>query len=78
MKDLTGKVKMNKGSLSQKIRAKKTDIFNPEKIAAEINQFFANVGQILAKQIPESKTTFESYLGKTSTTMRHKPVPINE
>ena len=33
MKDLIGKDKMNKSSLPQKIRVKKTDIFNQEKTA---------------------------------------------
>ena len=44
----------------------------------EFNRFFANVGPILAKQIPESESTFESYLVKTSATMQHKSVSINE
>ena len=38
-------------------------------MAPEFNQFFANAGLILAKQIPESENTFESYLFKTSATM---------
>ena len=33
---------------------------------------------MLAKQIPEIKNTFESYLVKTSATMQHKSVSINE
>ena len=69
MKVLIGKTKMNKSSLSQKIRVKITDIFDQEKIAVEFNRFFANVGPILAEQVPESENTFESYLVKTSTTM---------
>ena len=69
MKVLIGKTKMNKSSLSQKIRVKITDIFDQEKIAVEFNRFFANVGPIIAEQVPESKNTFESYLVKTSTTM---------
>ena len=44
----------------------------------EFNRFFANVGPTLAKQIPESENTFESYLVKTSATMQHKSVVINE
>ena len=76
MKVLIGKTKMNKSSLSQKIRVKITDIFDQEKIAVEFNRFFANVGPILAEQIPESENTFESYLIKTSTTMQHKLVSI--
>ena len=78
MKDLIGKAKMNKSSLPQKIRVEKTDISDQEKIATEFNQFFANVGPILAKQIPESENTFESYLVKTSVTMQHKSVSMNE
>ena len=33
---------------------------------------------MLAKQIPESKNTFGSYLVKTSATVQHKSVWINE
>ena len=55
-----------------------TDIFEQEKIVTEFNQFLANVDPILAKQIPESENTFESYLVKTSGTMQHKSVSINE
>ena len=44
----------------------------------EFNRFFANIGPMLTKQIPESKNTFESYLVKTSATMQHKSVSINE
>ena len=32
----------------------------------------------LVKHIPESENTFSSYLVKTSATMQHKPVSINE
>ena len=69
---------MNKLSLPQKIRVKKTGISDQEKIATEFNRFFANVGLVLAKEIPESENTFESYLVKTSATMQHKSVSINE
>ena len=78
MKDLIGKAKTNKSLLQQKIRVKKTDIFDKEKIAKKSNRFFANVGRMLAKQITESENTFESYLLKISATMQHKLVSINE
>ena len=78
MKDLIGKAKIYKSSLPQKIRVKKTDIFDQEKIATEFNRFFANVGLMPAKQIAESENTFESYLVKTSPTIPHKSVSINE
>ena len=58
IKDLIGKAKINKSSLPQKIRVKKTDIFDQENIETEFNRFFGNVGPMLAKQIPESKNTF--------------------
>ena len=78
MKDLIGKAKMNKSSLPQKIRVKKTNIFDQEKIAREFNRFYANVGPLLAKQTLESGNTFESYLVKTSGTMQHKSVSTNK
>ena len=68
MKDLIGKAKMNKSSLAtmpQRIRVKKTDIFDQKKISTEFNRFFAHVGPMLAKQILESKNTFESVLNLT-------------
>ena len=70
MKDLIGKAKMNKSLLPQKVRVKRIDIFDQEKITTEFNRFVANVGPMLAKKIPESETTFESYLVKTSATMQ--------
>ena len=79
MRDLIGKAKVNKSSLSQKIRVKNTDIFDQEKIVTEFNRFFADVAPMLAKQIPESKNVFESYLVIiVSSTMKHKSVSINE
>ena len=69
---------MNKSSLPQKIRVKKTNIFDQEKIVTEFNRFFANVGPMPAKQIPESKNTFESYLVKTSAKIQYKSVSINK
>ena len=50
MRDLIGKTKM----LPQKVRVKKTNIFDPEKIPTEFNRLCANVASILAKQIQES------------------------
>ena len=78
MKDLIRKAKMNKSLLPQKIAVKKTDMFEQEKITTELNGFFANIGPILAKQIPESVNALESYVVETSTTMQHKSVLINE
>ena len=54
------------------------DIFDQEKIATEFNRFFANVGSTLAKQIPESENSLESYIAKTFATMQHKSFSIVE
>ena len=48
-------------------------------VAEVASRFFANVGPILAKQIPESENTFESYIVvKTSAIKQHKSDSINE
>ena len=53
-------------------------MFDQEKIATEFNRFFAEVGPILAKQIPESENTFESYLVKTSAKIQYQSILIDE
>ena len=73
-----GRLKSTNHRCRKRSELKKTDIFDQENIATEFNGFFANVGPILAKQIPESENTFESYVVKTSATMQHKSVSINE
>ena len=62
----------------QKIKVKKPDIFDQAKIATEFTRFFANVDLVLAKQLPESKNTFQSYLVKPSAKMQHKSVSMSE
>ena len=76
MKDFIGKAKRTNYHCHKKF--KKLTYFDQEKIATEFNQFFANVGSILAKQIAESKNTFESYLVKNSSIIFYKSVLINE
>ena len=78
MKELIGKAEMNKSSLSQKVRVKKADIFDQKINSDKIQSIFANVGRMLAKKIPESENTFENYLVKTTSTMQHKSILINE
>ena len=79
MKDLIGKAKMNKSSLAtipQRIRVKKLTYLTKKKYRQNLIE--SCVGPMLAKQILESKNTFESYLVKTCATMQHKSVSINE
>ena len=41
-------------------------VYNKWKIADAFNDFFTNIGQKLASQIPKSSKTFEIYLNKVN------------
>ena len=54
------------------------DVYNKPKIAHAFNDFFTNVGQKLASQIPKSSKAFETYINKVNFIMDSKPLSINE
>ena len=54
MKELIGKVKIKKSSLSFKIVTNKTEILGETNIANEFNNFFTDISLKLAKKIPQS------------------------
>ena len=55
------------------------DVYNNPKIADVFNNFFTNIGQNLASQIPRSFKTFEtSYINKVNSMKDSKPLSINE
>ena len=54
------------------------DVYNKLKIADAFNNFFTNIGQKLASQIPKSSKTFETYINKVNVIMESKPLLINE
>ena len=66
MKELIGKVKINKFSLPFKIVNDKTEILRETNIANESNNLFTDIGLKLAKKIPESSQPFESYVKNVS------------
>ena len=68
MKELIGKVNLNKSSLSCKIVTDKT----------EQMKCFTDIGLKLAKKIPESFQTFESHMKNGSSEIEKKPLSINE
>ena len=78
MKELTGKVKIKISSLPFKIVTGKTEILGETSIANEFNNFFTDIGLKLAKKIPESSQSFESYMKKVNSEMENKPLSINE
>ena len=78
MKELTGIVKIKKSSLPFKIVTDKTETLGETNIANEFNNFFTDIGLKLAKKIPESSQSFESYKKKVNSKMGNKPLSIIE
>ena len=60
MKDIIGKSKIKSKSLPRKLTINKVDVYNKTEIADAFNDFFTNIGQELASQIPKSSKTFET------------------
>ena len=54
------------------------DVYNKPEIADAFNDFFTNIGQKLASQIPKSSKTFETYINKENAIMDSKPLSINK
>ena len=54
------------------------DVYNKHEIAAGFNDFFTNIGQKPASQIPKSFKTFETYINKVNVVMDSKLLSINE
>ena len=56
-----GKSKIKSTNLPQKLTINKVNVYNKREIADAFNDFFTNIGQKLASQIPKSPKTFETY-----------------
>ena len=68
------KVKNKIDKLPSKLRIKKVDVYNKPEIADAFNNFFTNIGQKLACQIPKSS---ETYINKVNVIMDSN-LSINE
>ena len=77
MKDIIGKSKIKSTNLPHKLTINKVDVYNKLEIAGAFNDFFTNIGQKLASQIPKSSKTFETYINKVNI-MNSKPLSMNE
>ena len=77
MNEPIGKDKIKNSSLPFKIVIDKTEILG-EKNSNEFNNFLTDIGLKLAKKIPESSQSFESYMKKVNSEMEYKPLSINE
>ena len=78
MKELFGKVKINKSSLPFKIVTDKSEILDETDITNEFNNFFKDISLKLARKIPRSSQAFESCMKNVSSEMENKPLSINE
>ena len=56
----------------------KMDVHNKAKTVNAFNDFFTNIGQKLARQIPKSSKTFGTYINKVNVIMQSRPLSINE
>ena len=54
------------------------DAYNKPKIADAFNDFFTNIGQKLASQIPKSSKTFETYINIANVIMDSNPLSIRD
>ena len=78
MKELIGKVKIKKSSLPYAIVIDETEILGEKNRANEFNNFFTDIGLKLAKKIPKSSQSFESYMKKVGSEKENKPLSISE
>ena len=78
MKDIIGKSKTRSTNLPRKLTINKVDVYNKPEIADAFNDFFTNIGQKLASQIPKSSKIFETYINKVNVKMESKSLSINE
>ena len=78
MKNIIGNSKIKSTNLPRKLTINKVDVCNKPKIADAFNNFFTNIGQKMASQIPKSSKTFETYINKVNVIMESKPLSINK
>ena len=78
MKNIIGNSKIKSTNLPRKLTINKVDVYNKPKIADAFNNFFTNIGQKMASQIPKSSKTFEIYINKVNVIMESKPLSINK
>ena len=76
--ELRGKIKFKSSNLPRKITVNDVDVFDEGKIANEFNAFLVNFGSKFASKIPNSSTTFESYINKPDSIMEAKQLLMNE
>ena len=78
MKNIIWNSKIKSTNLPCKLTINKVDVYNKPKIADAFSDFFTNIGQKMASQIPKSSKTFETYINEMNVIMESKPLSINK
>ena len=79
MKEIAGKAKHTKKSnFPQKLKIGNKIKTGENDIANEFNNYFADNGPFLAKNIPKLSIPFESFLKRVNTTLPSQSLSINE
>ena len=78
IKEVIGKTKITGKSLPKMMIINNKEIFEEEVIADEFNKYFTTVGPSLASAIPESSSSFHSYLNFNAPSMTHNNLTTTE
>ena len=78
MKNIIWNPKIKSTNLPCKLTINKVDVYNKPKIADAFSDFFTNIGQKMASQIPKSSKTFETYINEMNVIMESKSLSIKK
>ena len=67
LKDVIGKTKINENRLPKKIALENKEITDQKTITEKFNEFYVNVGPILASKTSQNNNDFKSYLPDITT-----------
>ena len=78
MKEVIGKIRKIQPLLPSKIIVDIIEVNEDKQAAKEFNNFFIDITQDLAKEIPRHAISFESYVPKSNSTIPTGPISVNE
>ena len=78
MKEVISKAWKTQPFLPSKIVVNNLKINEEKRIANKFNNFFIDIGSVLAKEVPEPARSFESYIPKSNTIMPTGPISVHE
>ena len=78
LKEITGKMKLNRNNFPKMIKAINKNLHNEKEIAREFNHFFTTIGPKLAAKIPKVKKSFKNYLTPVDTEIENNELTFGE